>query len=1562
MASILKSQAAFEERAKECGLAQAELDVLVRKGLTSLSLLAFSVSTPGEVPQEAELRSILDPTDPTTVPLRALSALRRLMFEAQTLSIAQLKSSIEGEGERKAELAPAERANRLADQRKRLIGLSLTGPLENAFSNYTYVAQVVDQDCLSYLEPHRFLTRAMEVNREKPGKELILDEGSRMSVRDKAHKDKCGIQNELQLSEALCRRALACDLLQLCTFASMDMWHRHLLAKLSEQPPPYYAKVSMEQLLRCDKAAWVRMSELLTSLKKDESGNLPMDAALDKLQYDPKIMMHLAPLPGAKWKGDGKGEKGIKRDADGKPKLPHRPNKGTGKGKCPDVLSDSRLKHNCSKTKKRLCWNFNLQAGCKFAKAGESCKRGLHLCMFCEQPHSLLQCPAYKAAPFIAEAMSPPVSTQAANHACMLAQSDPVGPLERPKPASSVSDRISNIVIDERVFPLPAERRVHASLHPAEQFAQDVLSSGEPVTATCVERLFNLLPSKEDERFSSDSGRSFVAGVFRHGGVVGLTNSCRSFPQSVSLAITWAMQQAGTELSNFTFCSISLNLNVKTEVHRDVNNDDADNLVLAVTSFSGGHIWVQSESGSHALPVNGTLIPGVLYDVAAAPVRFYARKRLHCTMPWTGDRLVLILFSGGDATQLPSLDFEHLKSLGFRPSVSTSTANPPLAYVPPPAGAFEPLLSKVRAKVDGVFLDNLVFLDIFCGTGGLCASLRQLGMKLSVGLDRHAQRGCKCPVVSLDLTKPGSRAILLDLLRQPNVVACNLSPPVTTSCANLPGPRSGVFRNATYPDGLPGLQGTDLELVQGANTLFALCAEVWQFCWSHGVFCSIAHPSRSIMWLSASLRSCQSSPFLSTSLHQCMFGSYRRKATRILHTVPFLQKLGVTCDGGHDHEPWRSPAQNRLKDAGLPPLLCKTFAQALVDQLVACGARAPACSLANASLSLSMGARVATATQPSGRKIPPLVPEFARTVKLAGPADQLPCTSKTKLVSAWAVPNTVFCQPFFATLPPGSKCLRASPVVPGGLAPASEPAKGTVLGSPESPASSCLPEVVEGVVLGSPDSFAPQCQPATSPLNAASATPNAKPELELLFGIPWSPAEFVKQACKAKHPRSLDQGVPAGMSACIERLCEHSSVDVARERTAELRKWMLRKKELDESFDGPEHCKKILAGKPMKLFGEMVKAAGHADVNWYEIYRTDVRIATPANQRAIWEATRTCRDPEITSEVYRLTLEERDKGWLTGPFTLADVPETAIVTRRFGVRQGLTTTATGVAAKIRPIDDFTESLANLSCTCAETIDPHSVNIIVAGILKRCRLLRKSGRDARGAHAKELECLRGRLQFAESQVFGRGAAQRMRAISKAMKLSGFVVLDDSLTEALLFLKDRVLHGEARMIRACDRPTYHLFTDASYEADMPAGLGGILYSDGGLLLRWYSESADTDVLEAINQEGKQGLIYELEACAAVQGVMQLCNSLNDCNLICYCDNEAALAALIKCASESPVVASQLNKLSMLEDEKGISIWFERVESSANPADDPSRFVLSELPVNFRVRWIPGEELLF
>ena len=1313
--------------------------------------------------------------------------------------------------------------------------------------------------------------------------------------------------------------------------------------------------------------------------------------------------------------------------------------------------------------------------------------------------------------------------------------------------------------VDERVFPLPVEQQVHEFLHPAENFSQSVLSSGQPVTASQVEHLFGLLPTNVADRFGSQGGQTFVSGVYRHGGVVGLTTTCRSLPLSTMLLTKWATASCD---GDFTFCSLVLNLNVKTQVHRDGNNDDADNYVLPVSKFVNGHIWVESPGGSHCIDFHGKSVPGVLHDVASGPVRFFAKGQLHCTMPWLGERLVLILYSGGDAAKLSSTDLKYLRSLGFRPSFVTSTTAPPVDFVPHVKPALEPLLNKLAAKVRDRPVHELVFVQVFAGSGGLCAAVRKAGLKLSIGVDNHARRSSMCPMVSLDLTKSGSRAILVDMLRQDNVVACHLSPPVATCNAVPRHTALKQVRSASHPDGVPGIDGSALLLVESSNTLFQFCAEVWLLCWELGVLCSLEHPSRSLMWLTTPLKSCLQTPFLSTSLHQCMFGCFRRKATRILHTCPYLESIGISCDGLHDHEPWAPPGSACRADSAYPPLLCKAFADALVSQLRACGAKASPTALTDASLPLSLGARIAVGDQPSSKRVPPLVPEFSQLVRIQGPAPSLPCTCKTKLLANWPMPASVLCNPYVPDLPAGTKCLQVKPYK--GTALATKP-----LGSFASPSplgfSGSSPWVLGGSMDGSSSCDRTEIREPLASSRAkdgsldddlresqvarASNVESPDSSLELLLGIPWSPSAFVEQACKAKHPRSLERGVPAGMVKCIEHLCSNDAVAVARARTAELRKWTLRKKELDETFDGPDHCKKVLKSKPTSLFHEMMLAAGHGDTTLVEDIRQgfdllgpikpssvlpkkttvatlsidDVRVSTPANQKAIWESTKACRDLGIAAEVHRLTLEERDKGWLSGPFTLDDVPPTAIITRRFGVKQGTTQTPDGVIDKIRPIDDYTESLVNLTNTCSETIEPHSVSVIVSGILLRCKLLRKTRQAASlvmrtidlrkaykqlplseralqdayicvlnphsgepelfqsqvlpfgskssvqgfcrtsyaiwaiglgllslhwsvyfddyvvigtpkerdhldlvlhsfftligwetsaekdagfsavakalgvevcldeihlgllkvqntearrrelastidsliatgGAHAKELECLRGRLQFAESQVFGRGAVQRMRVLSRALKRVGYVVFDDSLTEALLFLKDRVLHGPPRALRACDYPTYHLFTDASYEQDQPAGMGGILYSQSGLLLRWFSERASLEVLDAINADGKAGLIYELEACAAVQGLLQLCQGLNDCDIICYCDNDAALAALIRCASDAPVVAAQLTKLSSYEDSRNVHVWFERVESAANPSDDPSRFVLASLPASFRCRWSPEEELLF
>ena len=92
------------------------------------------------------------------------------------MSLAALKQTVEHTEDRKVELAPAEREDRINRQRRKLQGLELTGPYENAHSNYNLVASMLEADSPVYLEPRKFLTRNAEVAREKPGKEVILNE------------------------------------------------------------------------------------------------------------------------------------------------------------------------------------------------------------------------------------------------------------------------------------------------------------------------------------------------------------------------------------------------------------------------------------------------------------------------------------------------------------------------------------------------------------------------------------------------------------------------------------------------------------------------------------------------------------------------------------------------------------------------------------------------------------------------------------------------------------------------------------------------------------------------------------------------------------------------------------------------------------------------------------------------------------------------------------------------------------------------------------------------------------------------------------------------------------------------------------------------------------------------------------------------------------------------------------------------------------------------------------------------------------------------------------------
>ncbi|CAE7241857.1 unnamed protein product [Symbiodinium sp. CCMP2592] len=285
--SFTESKAAFAKRALEVGLAQAEVDHLVSKQVDTLSKLAFVLVPPGKVPEDSAVVGLL----PAGSSQGAIAGLKRLLFEAHTLIVSALKQKVE----RTEESLPltldiAEREDRLASQKTRLGGLTFQGEEEVAHGAYDLVFSMAQKNELIWLAPEKFNTRRAEISAKKPSKELVID-GSGVAVKDKPQVLNCAINSDLDLVLAMRRRALAFDLVGLMSFDVANRYHQALVQRLQEAPPPNYAKVSIAQVLRADRAAFLRLAELLPTLRRSGVGKLPLDEQLPNILLDPSATL-----------------------------------------------------------------------------------------------------------------------------------------------------------------------------------------------------------------------------------------------------------------------------------------------------------------------------------------------------------------------------------------------------------------------------------------------------------------------------------------------------------------------------------------------------------------------------------------------------------------------------------------------------------------------------------------------------------------------------------------------------------------------------------------------------------------------------------------------------------------------------------------------------------------------------------------------------------------------------------------------------------------------------------------------------------------------------------------------------------------------------------------------------------------------------------------------------------------------------------------------------------------------------------------------------------------------
>ena len=149
----------------------------------------------------------------------------------------------------------------------------------------------------------------------------------------------------------------------------------------------------------------------------------------------------------------------------------------------------------------------------------------------------------------------------------------------------------------------------------------------------------------------------FNSGAFVHRPAVGVVGHPKQYKDIFTLMAAIVKSFALEHL----YFSVSLTLNTQSTRHRDMRNlAGKQNMVVLWTNFENGQLWCEL-AGEHIL--HG--IPGNLISITQQVIKFHPQMQ-HATMPWLGNRLVLIAHNIRSQRLLTDSDCAQLTELGFR--------------------------------------------------------------------------------------------------------------------------------------------------------------------------------------------------------------------------------------------------------------------------------------------------------------------------------------------------------------------------------------------------------------------------------------------------------------------------------------------------------------------------------------------------------------------------------------------------------------------------------------------------------------------------------------------------------------------------------------------------------------------------------------------------------------------------------------------------------------------------------------------------------------------------------
>jgi hypothetical protein len=421
--ATIESQAFFDNRMLAIGLLPNEAMAVRAHGWTTLADFAFSSSwTPGQADDEQFRTKVIAPVLGAEDHPSA-AKLRRLMFEAYTLSVADLRTKVtRTAGDPPMRLSAPERALRMSRLQTKLVGINIRGMLEPSHALVDAYCQMLEDDTLKYTPWEELTMRSQEVEGVKKDLEVVTqvwspDAAGVVRQHQQVTSRTTDLTSDLKIKSALQRRGLAMDVAGLCSFARHHELIDILMEEFMRKPLEGYAALSIQQVMRADRHAFVKMAEMTAAgLKRRADGTLPVETALSAVIATTHFQFLLMQLPGKAAGAQGSAEppapdklakkrkheeevaaakvkKAAKVAAKAAVKTGARPasapaGKGAGKGqRMPLALIGC---DPCKPDGSRICFNYNLGT-CKAQIApGAACPAGWHVCCMkgCFAPHA----------------------------------------------------------------------------------------------------------------------------------------------------------------------------------------------------------------------------------------------------------------------------------------------------------------------------------------------------------------------------------------------------------------------------------------------------------------------------------------------------------------------------------------------------------------------------------------------------------------------------------------------------------------------------------------------------------------------------------------------------------------------------------------------------------------------------------------------------------------------------------------------------------------------------------------------------------------------------------------------------------------------------------------------------------------------------------------------------------------------------------------------------------------------------------------------------------------------